>query len=305
MNFQNTSEKWWDESWNPVTGCTPISPGCDNCYARRMSVRLAGRYGYDEKEPFKPATYHADKVNQPMSWKTSKKIFVCSMGDLFHGEVPEWMINEVFHTMFNAPQHTYIILTKRPRTMARYCLEERISQVLADCDIWVGTTVENQGQAERVRYLLQIPAAVRFVSVEPMLGPVDFSQVKIGGGDAFTPMSHNSDGCAINHRGLDWVICGGETGPGARWMFPWWARDLKEQCLAAEVPFFMKQMTSKVEIPPYLQLREFPGWPASVKRDEVCRFCQSSDLGVSEYDAETCVVDSDGHRFCHNCGKAQ
>lgn len=223
------------ETWNPVTGCTPKSEGCQNCYARRMSKRLAGRCGYPKDDPFQ-VTLHPERLEEPLRWKKPRQVFVCSMSDIFHPDVPDEYIARVWETMNNASQHTFIVLTKRPQRMKEFL--SRLGWYIHDREnepaearwggkytlknVWIGVTAENQARAdERIPVLLQIPAAKRFVSVEPMLGPVDLSYF-------------------INS--LDWVICGGETGPGARPMHPDWVRSLRDQCQKAGTPFFLKSM---------------------------------------------------------------
>lgn len=243
--------EWTDETWNPVTGCTPISGGCQNCYAKRMSNRLKGRCGYDADNPFK-VTLHPDKLDQPLRWKKPRMIFVCSMGDLFHEDVPDQIIGQVWHYATMAKQHTYLFLTKRPDRMKD--IFTRIANTYPNQypapNIWLGATCENQARAdERIPILLQIPAAVRFVSVEPMLGPVDLTRIDIGGNVWINSLTGD---CKSYHpyggmwktseskNKLDWVICGGETGPGARPMHPDWVRSLRDQCVTAGVPFFFK-----------------------------------------------------------------
>lgn len=231
----STKIEWTDETWNPVTGCRPISEGCQNCYAKRMANRLRGRYGYPADDPFR-VTFHPDKLGQPLKWKKPKRIFVCSMGDLFAAHFDT--IRKVL-TQPKTPsgkKHTYMILTKRPlRMLEFYSTYPWYTE--DNQNIWLGVTAENQAMAdERIPVLLQIPAAVRFVSVEPMLEPVDIR-----------PWIY----------ALDWVICGAETGPGARPMKLEWARDLRDQCKAAGVPFFFKKATGKL-IPDDLMIREFP-----------------------------------------------
>lgn len=213
--------EWLDggASWNPITGCDPISEGCENCYAARMSKRLAGRFGYPAEEPFR-VTFHKDKLFQPLEWKNPRMIFVCSMGDLFHEEVSVEWIDRVFSVPPVAPHHTYIILTKRPHLMQIYF--QRLSSFYSLKNIWLGVTVENQECAEaRIPVLLQMSAAKRFVSVEPMLSDIHLSHDWL--------------------RKLDWVICGAETGPRKRPMEDAWAESLREQCAAAGVPFFFKK----------------------------------------------------------------
>lgn len=257
--------EWTDRTWNPVSGCTKISPGCQNCYAERMSKRLAGRCGYPKDDPFK-VTVHPERLDEPLRWKKPSRVFVCSMGDLFHPNVPDEFIFKVFNTMTNAQWsfgHKFMVLTKRPERMKM--IIQAIEADLAEQrkpiknpngttthnlvfsfplqNIWLGVTAENQEQADkRIPVLLQIPAAVRFVSVEPMLGPVDL----LKNGDILC----RCEGCmsmAKEHPGspglqrIDWIICGGESGHGARPMHPDWARNLRDQCQAAGVPFFFKQ----------------------------------------------------------------
>lgn len=235
-----TKIEWATHTWNPVTGCTPISEGCEHCYAARMAKRLAGRCGYPKDDPFRPGTFHADKLNDPLKIKTPSMIFVCSMGDLFHESVDVDVIFKIFEVIDKASHHTYLLLTKRPETMRSFF------EITGEWDqslwpnLWLGVTAENQARAdERIPILLSIPAAVRFVSVEPMLGPVDLNRA----GAIWADMNGSirpeyQQPC----RTIDWVICGGETGPGARPMHPDWARSLRDQCKSASVPFFFKSM---------------------------------------------------------------
>jgi len=253
-------------TWNPVTGCTKISEGCAHCYAERMSKRLAGRFGYPADDPFR-VTLHPDKLELPRKWKKPRTVFVCSMGDLFHRDVPYDEIAFVFHEMARSPQHTYLVLTKRPDEMLafwkRYRYDTGIELEPPPSYIWFGVTCENQQRAnERIPLLLQCPAAVRFVSVEPMLGPVDISiaEIEFSGGHPDDPASYE-----YSANVLDWVIVGGETGPGARPMHPGWARDIRDQCQAAGVPYFFKQMSRKAPIPDDLMIRE---WPNATRRPD-------------------------------------
>jgi protein gp37 len=215
--------EWTDRVWNPVTGCTKVSPGCANCYAERMAKRLRGRCGYPVENPFS-VTLHQDKLVQPAFWKPSK-VFVCSMSDLFHEDVKtEWLI-AIFKRINLYRSHTFQILTKRPERMLQF-FNSTNQQFNNLPNVWLGVSAENQQTAdERIPILLQIPAAVRFVSCEPLLGPID---LKLQTADCQLPT-------------LNWVICGGESGPGARPMHPDWARSLRDQCQAAGVPFFFKQ----------------------------------------------------------------
>ena len=248
-----TKIEWTDETWNPVTGCTKISPGCAHCYAERMAKRLAGRFGYPADEPFR-VTLHPERLDTPLRWRKPRRVFVCSMGDLFHKDVPDGWIYEILGIMALAQRHTFQVLTKRAARMYNYlsgfkgrtdimaaamCINENL-RLHIDTEaiewplpnVWLGVTAESQEAAdERIPLLLQTPAAVRFVSCEPLLGPIDLGLVDENGGpNDFARLS-----------GLDWVIVGGESGPGARPMYPDWARSLRDQCQAAGVPFFFKQ----------------------------------------------------------------
>jgi protein gp37 len=230
-----TKINWANKVWNPITGCTKISEGCENCYAARMAKRLAGRFGYPADDPFRPGVVHEDKLAEPLNWKKPSRVFVCSMGDIFHEHVSAITTVNIFQVMQAAKHHTFILLTKRPEIA-----EQRIAG-MDFCNyikwplpnVWLGVTAENQQRAdERIPILLQIPAAVRFVSVEPMLGPVDIYDYMYVVGTVDPP---------VLGRGLDWVICGGETGPGARLMLADWAKSLRAQCVAAGVPYFLKK----------------------------------------------------------------
>lgn len=239
------------ETWNPIVGCSKVSPGCDNCYALKMAKRIAGmeratgRINYratlmpDENNIQKEWNGHTFLVNEafqkPASWKSKRMVFVNSMGDLFHeGHLYEW-IDHVFTVMSDNDQHIYILLTKRPEKMLKFWQWKRDQHGIdwrPKDNVWIGVTAENQEQADkRIPILLQIPASKRFVSIEPMLGPVDLINLDNGKADAF----NHSNGQ------LDWVICGGETGHKARPMHPDWVRSLRDQCKAADVPFFFKQ----------------------------------------------------------------
>lgn len=248
-----TRIEWADRVWNPVTGCTPISEGCQNCYAKRMNIRLAGRCGYPKDNPF-AVTMHLDKLDDPLSWKKPRSVFVCNMGDLFHEDVDFSFIRRIWATMTTYPrQHTYLILTKRPERMKQFFewMDKQDFKVETFWDnIWLGVTAENQARAdERIPILLQIPAAKRFVSIEPILGPVCLTNIdaEMAGHENMYFVNaltgrHDDMGRPCNKLNkLDWVICGGETGPGARPMHPDWARSLRDQCQAAGVPFFFKQ----------------------------------------------------------------
>ena len=228
----NTKIQWANKVWNPVTGCTPISSGCLNCYAKRMANRLRGRCGYPVDEPFK-ITLHSERLEEPFHWRKPCMIFVCSMGDLFHEDVPTMFIDRILGVISDCPQHIFLVLTKRPQNIEPKLYggsEKHPFRYLGGGDylsnLWIGVSVENQETVdERIPILLQIPVALRFVNVEPMLGPINLLQYLI----------------TDNTRKISWVICGGETGPKARPMKREWAEDLLDQCQAAGIPFFYKQ----------------------------------------------------------------
>lgn len=221
------------ETWNPITGCTKVSSGCLNCYAERMSKRLAGRFGYPAAPHNFDVTLHPDKLDQPLRWKKPRRIFVCSMGDLFHKDVPFTYITSVFGYLNLARQHTFLMLTKRPQRMLEY--HQRFAQRMGWettrplPNLWLGVTVENQEMADkRIPVLLQTPAAVRFVSVEPGLEHIYIQRYLLSGAHKF-------------RQDLNWVIAGAETGSGKRPFDLDWARSLRNQCMAADVPFFFKR----------------------------------------------------------------
>ncbi len=227
-----TKIEWCDEVWNPITGCSSASEGCQNCYARRMARRLAGRCGYPAWPTEFDVTFHPDRLELPLKWKKPRRIFVNSMGDFFHNEVDTHWIDDVLEVIGACPQHTFLVLTKRPQNIERKLYEVTAAHGCRELgggdylpNLWLGVTAENQARAnERIPILLSIPAAVHFVSVEPMLGPVDLSNWLCPEGDV-----------------LDWVIAGPETGPGARECKPEWIEELANQCEDAGVPFFDKR----------------------------------------------------------------
>jgi len=229
------------ETWNPIVGCSKVSPGCDNCYAEKMAKRIVGML-----EKNKGETYHSylwvkdwngrtalntDQIDKPLQWQAPRMIFVCSMGDLFHESNHFKMIDQVFDIIQRCPQHIFIILTKRPEKMSRY-------YQIFHKNVWLGVTAENQEQAnKRIPILLQIPAAKRFVSIEPMLGPVEIKDYLRY--DCDCGICNFCNGQKVEN--IDWVICGGESGSKARPMHYEWVRSLRDQCKAIDVPFFFKQ----------------------------------------------------------------
>lgn len=205
--------EWTDLTWNPVTGCTKISQGCKHCYAERMAKRLRAM-GVDRyRNGFVP-TLHPDLLDEPLRWRGSKRVFVNSMSDLFHKEVPLEFIQHVFRSVAAARSHVFQVLTKR---------SGRLLQIAGKLEwpdnLWMGVSVEHMRTVERIEHLRQVPAAVRFLSCEPLIGPLE----------------------NLDLSGIHWVIVGGESGPRARPMDPSWAQSLLVQCRAVEVPFFFKQ----------------------------------------------------------------
>lgn len=239
----STKIEWCDRTWNPVTGCTKISEGCKNCYAELMSKRLAGRYGYPEAPHNFDVTWHPDKLEQPLHWRKPRRIFVCSMSDLFHVAVrPHWL-QDIFAVIAECPQHTFQILTKRPGKMRTWL--EWYGDV--PDNVWLGVTAENQKQwAIRVGILRGIPAVVRFVSIEPMLSGIDMHMISASGYKTLSrwygPNGFDETGSQPEkRRTISQIIVGAETGPGARPMDLDWARSVRDQCQVAGVPFFFKR----------------------------------------------------------------
>ncbi|EPD94552.1 hypothetical protein HMPREF1486_03105 [Streptomyces sp. HPH0547] len=263
MSAQSSIE-WTDATWNPVTGCTKVSPGCDNCYAETFAERWRGTPGHHFETGF-DVTLRPNALTMPLRWRKPRRVFVNSMSDLFHKDIPDEYIAKVFAVMALTPQHTYQILTKRHGRM-RSLLNDRAFIVAVHTEtylldrnaalgkdqqwplrnVWLGVSVEDQKHADlRIPALLETPAAVRFLSCEPLLGPVDLKQAVIPMGSerghGLTASYVHAGGCCRKFHGIDWVIVGGESGTGARPMHPQWARDLRDQCVTAGVPFFFKQ----------------------------------------------------------------
>jgi protein gp37 len=209
----NSSIEWTKSTWNPVTGCTPVSAGCRHCYAERMARRLKAMGQPNYRNGFRVTT-HAGALELPLRWKQPRAIFANSMSDLFHEDVPEAFILRVFAVMNRARQHRYQVLTKRAERLAR--LDARLPWAP---HIWMGVTVESADYLRRIDRLRRTGAHVKFLSCEPLLGPIP----------------------ALDLEGIDWVVVGGESGPGARPMAKAWVLEIKDQCAAAGVPFFFKQ----------------------------------------------------------------
>jgi protein gp37 len=204
--------EWTHATWNPVTGCDEVSPGCDHCYAARLARRLQAMGNPRYVNGF-AVTLHPDLLDLPFRWRTPRRVFVNSMSDLFHPRVPTAFIESVFQVMGAASWHTFQVLTKRPKRAV--ALGDHLPW---PPNVWLGVSVEDQPRAWRIDDLRQVPAAIRFLSLEPLLGPLE-----------------------LDLSDIDWVIVGGESGPGARPVDPAWVRQLRDACQDASVPFFFKQ----------------------------------------------------------------
>lgn len=219
---KKTGIEWTEVTWNPTTGCDKVSPGCDNCYALALAKRLKAmgseKYQADgdprTSGPGFAVTIHPSALKQPYQWGGRRVVFVNSMSDLFHAKIPLDFVRQVFEVIADTPQHTYQVLTKRASRLPR--LAEKLDW---PTNLWLGVSVEDEGHLDRVDHLRQVPASVRFLSCEPLLGPLP----------------------SMNLEGIDWVITGGESGPSARPLEVEWVREIRDKCTAAGVPFFHKQ----------------------------------------------------------------
>lgn len=228
-----TGIEWTDATWNPTTGCTKVSAGCDNCYAESLANRLL-RDTYTDKQPVVNTPENRadpfsiriwpERLEEPRRWNEPRHVFVNSMSDLFHKEIPEDFLLDCFREMLDVDRHAYQILTKRPARASRFL--DKHSTMFEGRElpshIWIGTSVENQDAAYRIRHLLQVPAAVRFLSCEPLIAPLTLR------GTGF-------------EDGIHWVIVGGESGPNRRPMQKSWVTSIRDECQALGVPFFFKQ----------------------------------------------------------------
>lgn len=279
---EHSSIEWTDATWNPITGCSVVSPGCTNCYAMKLAgTRLkhhASRAGLTTESKAGPVwngkvRLNAQWLDQPLRWRKPSMIFVCAHGDLFHETVPDEWIDQVFAIMALAPRHTFQVLTKRSARMRDYLgtragdwqlywpdAARKAGALLGDVatlkrltlplpNVWLGVSAEDQRRAdERIPDLLATPAAIRFLSAEPLLGPINLRSIDVSGDEEILPLGagwlDRLEPGEIEHARLDQVIVGGESGQGARPMHPDWARSLRDQCAAAGVPFFFKQWGS-------------------------------------------------------------
>ena len=205
--------EWTEATWNPVTGCDKVSTGCKHCYAERMAYRLQRMGSANYRAGFR-VSLHPEMLDRPLSWRRPRRVFVNSMSDLFHEQVPAAFILRVFDVMRRAHWHQFQVLTKRADRLA--ALDARLDW---PPNVWAGVSVESGLYLDRIDHLRRTTAAVRFLSLEPLLGPLE----------------------GLDLDRIDWVIAGGESGPGARPMERWWVRDIRDQCVRAQVPFFFKQ----------------------------------------------------------------
>lgn len=264
-----TNIEWTDATWNPVTGCSAVSPGCANCYAARDAARFQARFTDDAGEPLAAFTgptgarrakwsgavsCHADRLEQPLAWKKPRRVFVCSMADLFHADVPDDFIDRVFATMAACPQHTFQILTKRPDRMERYL---DLGSIEPLPNVWLGTSCEDQQRFdERIDHLTACPTSLRFLSCEPLLGPINLGDLE----------------------GIGWVIAGGESGPGARDCHVLWLKSIVNQADRAGVPVFIKQLGRR----PVEPARRRPG--AKHYKGELVPLTISDQKGANQQD---------------------
>ncbi len=210
---QSSAIEWTDATWNPVTGCTQVSAGCDHCYAKTFAERFRGVPGHPYEQGFDLRLW-PERLEAPLKWRRPRRIFVNSMSDLFHASIPDEFIYSVFDSMVKADWHIYQILTKRPQRLAK------LSTTLPWPDhVWVGVSIESNEVAWRADFLRKVPAAVRFISAEPLIGPID----------------------KLDLEGIHWLITGGESGHGHRPCNPEWVRAARDNCLAENVAYFHKQ----------------------------------------------------------------
>ncbi len=278
-----THIEWTDATWNIITGCSVVSAGCKHCYAMKLAGTRLARHPSREGLTIDTAAgpvwngqvrFNGPWLTQPLAWSWPRRIFVCAHGDLFHEAVPDEWIDQVFAVMTLAPQHTFQVLTKRAGRMQQYLSDENVwprievaarriwrelygQQIAGKVligplpNVWLGVSVEDQEAADaRIPDLLSTPAAVRWISAEPLLGPVNLTRVTVAGKGWHDTLAgwRDCDDYPGREHTIDWVVVGGESGPGARPMNPQWARDLRDQCATAGVPFLFKQWGNWVSV---------------------------------------------------------
>lgn len=292
-----SSIEWTNATWNPVTGCSKVSPGCAHCYAETLAMnRLAGKPGYPGL-PWTPANaatnvvLRPERLDQPLRWRKPRMVFVNSMSDLFHEQVPDDFIARVFAVMALAKQHTFQVLTKRPERMQQLlgspAWQTKVTMIAAGDgeitvlwplpNVWLGTSIENRRYVDRADYLRDTPAAVRFISAEPLLGPLVWDGVGYqshGDGGRPEPIPSESwedgfDGPDLDLTDIDWLIVGGESGKGFRPIREEWVTDLLYRCEEEDTAFFLKQMggyrpgSALEDLPEALRVRQFPAGVAA------------------------------------------
>ena len=297
-----TKINYGEEAWSIVTGCTPVSSGCKNCWARELHNRRHRAYLDGKKmppqytKPFEVVQLHENRLDEPLHWRNPRRVLVAFGGDLFHEDVPIDTIANIFAVMRLAEQHTFLVLTKRAERMhsiltgSEFGMEYRDTiEVLTGGgltgfgppldNVWLGVSVEDQITAdERIPLLLKTPAAVRFVSCEPLLGPVDLKPAEIGQWPDMTRWMPNKEEWddwkywMHKENGIQWVIVGGESGPGARPMHPDWAHSMRDQCQAAGTPFFFKQ------------------WGEWLQEDQIYRPINDPNINVLNYEAHRVLM---------------
>lgn len=282
----STGIPYASDTWNPASGCSLVSEGCLHCYARRTAQRLRGRYGYPLDDPFR-VTLHPDRLDHPLHWRKPRRVLVCSMGDLFHPEVPADFIVKVFEVMQEAKRHNFLVLTKRPQRMVDVLFGEEGGFYLGGGDwvrnIWLGVTAENQARAEeRIPPLLETWWGHSWLSAEPLLGPIDLR--------AFLPAPYLGQprsrwsGLRAGTERLYWVVAGCETGPDRRPADADWFRDLARQCEDAAVPLYIKQrdIGGKVVHLPGLDDQPFVRTPWDVQHLPLAEGCAIARRSLAE-----------------------
>lgn len=320
--------EWTDATWNPVTGCSIVSPGCTNCYAMGLAAtRLKhhpSRKGLTREVNGNhvwtgQVRFNEQWIRQPLTWRRPRMIFVCAHGDLFHEDVPFEWVDRVFAVMALSPQHTFQVLTKRAARARAYLTSFELDghshlarrgvnrftcgvlevnpRIWPLTNVWLGVSVERQQEADaRIPDLLATPAAVRFVSAEPLLGPIDFN-LRVGErwhknaltgsfGGIGLPAANSTDRDHLNGNRLDWIIVGGESGDGARPMHPDWARSIRDQCITSGTPYFFKQ------------------WGAWLPSNDDVNFADGNEWADRHFPRCEVEQHSSGHTFV-KCGKAR
>lgn len=346
--------EWCDATWNPIVGCSRVSAGCENCYAEKLAYRFKHITKFEnvvceDKPKWNNSVFFDDKALEiPLRWKKPRRIFVCSMGDLFHKNVPDEWIDKVFAIMALCPQHTFMVLTKRPERMREYLLRSSLPDDIANVgekilpaanldyyrkfnysefesiheylqlawydkfkNIWLGVSVEDQDSAvDRIPYLLDTPAVVRFISAEPLLGPIDLTNILFArtetsedwGSAIFDCDDDQDPNDPITY--LDWVIAGGESGKTARAMHPDWVRKLRDDCEIANVPFFFKQWGEWADVEQFDSTHDsLYFWDKSRYGQFRFKAVVIDNLGKKHRSADEAARNAPPTAYLQNCGK--